>query len=398
MRPGPKAQLSVQHVEGRARPWLVNIPASLSETGKRKREFFESKRLAEARIRGLSRISSRESSRSDLAKALEPHGATLWEAVNFFITMQSQFQPALDEHGATIEEAVRDFLHRQRERAQSVEFCKAFAEFQEAKAHRRSRTKDDYRNVSDRMGAHFKGKLLSDITAREIDAAISKECPGDHGRRKFMAVLKTLFNWSIRRDYLSKNPILKLDPVELRPSQKPILTNDQVNSLLTKCTNEILPYYLFGLFCGIRPKELQRLDWEHVNIEERHVFVPGPASKTWEHRYVEISDNLLEWIELCCGEKLGRICPGDFGQKHRANYNRAGIAVWKQDVMRHTFASNHLAHFGNLDALLQAMGHRSSPQTLWRYYHKARTKSEARQFWSIRPSSRQKIVEFAKAG
>ena len=87
MRPGRKAQLSVQHVEGRARPWLVNVPASLSETGKRKREFFESKRLAEARIRGLSRVSSRESSRSELAKELEPYGASLWEAVNFFITM-----------------------------------------------------------------------------------------------------------------------------------------------------------------------------------------------------------------------------------------------------------------------------------------------------------------------
>jgi len=149
-------------------------------------------------------VSSRESSRSELAKELEPYGASLWEAVNFFITMHGQFQPALNEHDASIEEAVRDFLERQKEKASSIEFCQAFVEFQEAKSHRRERTKDDYRNVSDRMGVHFKGKLLSDITAREIEAAIRKECPGDHGRRKFMAVLKTLFNWSIRRDYLSK--------------------------------------------------------------------------------------------------------------------------------------------------------------------------------------------------
>lgn len=65
----------------------------------------------------------------------------------------------------------------------------------------------------------------------------------------------------------------------------------------------------------------------------------------------------------------------------RANYKKAGIKEWKPSVMRHTFASNHLANFGNLDGLLQAMGHRSSPQTLRRYYHKARTKSEATKFW-----------------
>ena len=60
------------------------------------------------------------------------------------------------------------------------------------------------------------------------------------------------------------------------------------------------------------------------NIEERHVFVPGPASKTWEHRYVEISDNLLEWLEACCKDRTGKICPGDFGQKHQGQLQGGG--------------------------------------------------------------------------
>lgn len=398
MRPGPKARLSVLHMEGRPRPWLVNVPASLSETGKRKREFFGSKREAQARIRELERASSRESSRADLADALEPYGASLWEAVNFFMTMQDRFQPALNQHGATVEEAIRYFLKHQNQRAASKEFCAAFAEFKAAKANRRQRTKHDYDHVLGKLTRHFKGMLLSDISARDIDTAINAECPGEHGRRKFMAVLKTLFNWSIRRDYAEKNPILKLDPVELRPTQKPILTNDQARDLLTHCTDELLPYYLFGLFCGIRPKELQRLEWTHVNMEERHIHVPGAASKTWEHRYVDIPDNLLKWLQVHGVNRCGRICPGDFAQKHRANYKRAGLTEWKQDVMRHTFASNHLAHFGNLDALLQAMGHRSSPQTLWRYYHKARTKSLAADFWSIGPECREATGKISYIG
>ncbi len=372
----------------RKKPWLVNVPASLSETGRRKREFFVSKRIAEARTRELTKISLRETSRSDLTDLLEPFGVSLWEAVTFFVTLQSEHLPALTKHGATIEEAIRYYLEHARERAASREFCEAFKEFKAAKSNRRERTKHDYNHVEGKLSPHFRGKLLRDITAKDLEAAINKECPGEFGRRKFMAVLKTLYNWSIRRDYASQNPILKLDPVELRPSEKPILTNQQVKDLLSKCTDELLPYYLFGLFCGVRPKELQRLEWTHVNLEERHIYLPGSITKTWEHRYIDISDNLMRWLKIYGKDKTGPICPPNFAPKHRTCYKKAGFTEWRQDVMRHTFASNHLAHHGKLDDLLQAMGHRSSPQTLWRYYHNARTKKDAAIFWGITPECR----------
>ncbi len=127
-----------------------------------------------------------------------------------------------------------------------------------------------------------------------------------------------------------------------------------------------------------------------MNMKEGHIYVPESASKTWEHRYVDLPDNLQAWLEVYGRSRCGWICPANFAEKHRANYQLAGFTSWKQDVMRHTFTSNHLAHFGDLDGLLQAMGHRSSPQTLWRYYHRARTKSEAAEYWAIGPTIREK--------
>ena len=136
-----------------------------------------------------------------------------------------------------------------------------------------------------------------------------------------------------------------------------------MKQLLTHCSDELLPYYLLGLICGIRPKELQRLEWQHVNIDERHVYVPGSISKTWEHRYVEIPEILLAWLDVYGQDRCRSICPP-------------------------SFASNHLADFGNLDSLHQAMGHRSSPQALWRHYHNARSKKDAAEFWAVAPSLR----------
>ncbi|MEZ5303065.1 MAG: tyrosine-type recombinase/integrase [Verrucomicrobiales bacterium] len=361
----------------------MNVPATLSDNGTRKREYFGSKRHALARIRELERNQDREGSRADLAAILEPYGATLWDAVNFFVDVQDRFRPMLQDYGTTVSEAVEFFLSAQQQKARSCEFCRAFAEFMEAKSDRRERTKADYRHVANHVGKHLKGEMLIDLNPRRVDDVLKKTCRTPYGRRRFMAVLKAFFNWAIRREYLEKNPVIKLDPVELSPTRKPILSNDEVRRLLANCRDDMRAYYLLGLFCGIRPKELQSLEWCHVDFEQKHIYIPGSISKTWDHRYVYMSNNLVKWLDKEVAQnRHGSIIPHNFFEKHRECYEAAGIA-WKQDVMRHTFASNHLAHHNDLDLLLRQMGHRSSPQTLWRHYHHARTLAEAEEFWEI---------------
>ncbi len=125
----------------------------------------------EARIRCLSRVSGRESNRAELAKALEPYGASLWEAVSFLVAMQSQFQPALSEHQATVEEAIRFFLKHEAERTASREFRAAFEEFKAAKSNRRHRTKDDYTHVSGKLEKHRGGGGVQDHQTLGLHAA-----------------------------------------------------------------------------------------------------------------------------------------------------------------------------------------------------------------------------------
>ena len=43
---------------------------------------------------------------------------------------------------------------------------------------------------------------------------------------------------------------------------------------------DLLPYHALGLFAGIRPMELERLDWQHIDLTECHIEITAEVSKT----------------------------------------------------------------------------------------------------------------------
>jgi integrase len=70
--------------------------------------------------------------------------------------------------------------------------------------------------------------------------------------------------------------------------------------------------------------------------------------------------------------------------------------MWKQDIMRHSFASYWLAQHGDINKLTLMMGHTTTTM-LWKHYHKAAKKAEAEKYWKITPPARRKIVQFKAA-
>ncbi len=66
-------------------------------------------------------------------------------------------------------------------------------------------------------------------------------------------------------------------------TRKEILTNVQVGALLKVICEtdfELLPYHVLCIFAGIRPKEVERLTWSNINMDEQFIEVPDEKSKT----------------------------------------------------------------------------------------------------------------------
>ena len=146
-----------------------------------------------------------------------------------------------------------------------------------------------------------------------------------------------------------------------------------------------------GFFAGIRPDEIKALDWRNVNFDRKEIKVTAGTAKTKDSRYVRMSPNLIAWL-LPHRKTDGLI----FYSKRFFNSTRkkAGV-MWANDIMRHTYASNHCVIHGTDDTADQ-LGHKGKSM-LFKHYRRAVSESEAKLFWEIRPSVKDNVVEFKTA-
>jgi len=296
-------------------------------------------------------------------------------------------------------EAVEQVLHWKRTREKSITFKSMFEAFMEAKKGKRSAAYLTALRCTLPRFAALHDRLACETTASEIEEQLTGASASVHNA--FLRYLRAVFNFGIRRGWCLENPVKRIEMHSLK-MRKEILTNAQVTALLKEVCEtdfELLPYHVLCLFAGIRPKEVERLTWSNVNMEERHIEVPDEKSKTGIRRIVDMEPLLVRWLDYYVklgGDIQNGITPMlNLRKRLRAVRKAAGIERWPQDAPRRTFASCWLAVHSDVNKLNNSMGH-TSPVMLWRHYHKAVTQKQAEAFWQIEPpKTGNKVVQFA---
>ena len=290
------------------------------------------------------------------------------------------------------------------------------------KAQCRPATIDD---VKSRLGgfvlAHAKGFIHSITTAdveQWIDTRKGKSTENRDGyRRAFVC----FFNFAVKRGYRESNPAAVIESPKKNKGHKRIavLTPAEAQALMSAALEyapEMVPYFAIGIFAGLRPEnELAALDWRNIDFTHNTIHVEAASAKTRRERYVDMSPNLIEWLQpqrQSCGkivfvrsqfdavrEKAGLIPPrmlNGYYELKRANGKpfrqkrlgaRKGDMIWRGDIMRHSFASYHLAAHNDAGKTASQLGHGSHLEMLFQHYRRAVRSEQAAQFWLIRPTS-----------
>jgi integrase len=149
-----------------------------------------------------------------------------------------------------------------------------------------------------------------------------------------------------------------------------------------------------GAFAGLRPEEINKLQWEDLDFHEGTIRVNASAAKTRKKRFAEISDNLAAWLKPYAGQ-TGPIAPPNLQKLRRATMKAAKIAKWPPDVLRHSFASAHYAFHRDPARTAVIMGHRDQNMLLT-HYRDLMKPSDAATYWTIRPDVAEgKVVSMA---
>lgn len=354
--------------------WEVNVPPKLSDTGKRQRRYFDTRKLAAGFI-------------SSLRVRVENHG-TGARMLNAWQEEQAAAAFGLIE-GAGIEkqlaEIVADFIDRLNKRKASVTFADAFGKFEVADTGRRSDSyKRSLRQFKDRLEV-LHTKMLCDIRPSDLDAAMTgfPASVYNYGMR----ILGGVFNFGKKREWCDENPVEKLDRKTRPTSEVHIYTPGQVAAIMAAADSQLAPWLSVCMFAGLRASEARQITWGDIDLVEKFVRVRAAVSKTRHPRAIAISDNLRQWLLANRKTPENLIAPQGLNvlrRQLREAHKAAGVPQIKHGP-RHCFASYLLSRDGDIDALTLAMGH-DDADTTFRHYHRTASKKDAVKFWKIVPS------------
>jgi integrase len=306
----------------------------------------------------------------------------------------------LAEYGETITDAVKHRVdHLERVRRCNVTASQLADEVIEAK--RRDGLSTDYlSDLQFRLRVFcrdFGNRPIAGITVEELDNWLRDLVGSPKSRANYRANAAVMFSYAVKRRMLDFNPILHTSKPKLIDKPPEIFTVDELRSLLEAAQRtepDIVPMLAIGAFAGLREAEIQRLDWNEIDLARGHIEVKAAKAKSARRRIVPIQANLARWLRPYAG-LAGRVVPAwPRGKLVRAR-KEAGLARWPNNGLRHSFASYRLAAIHDAPRVSAELGH-TSPQMLYSTYRELVLPEEADRYWKIDPAVEAgKVVAFA---
>lgn len=381
-----RAKFEVTHSVRKDR-WMVNVPGSVTASGRRERHYFETKKEALAKA-------------SDMRKAYHEYGSQASAITPSLAEAAVQAAEKLKPFGVTLTAAIADYLAILETRERSVTLAEAASRWLASKGDCRDETQKSYRYTVKRLQP-LEDQIMAEITADDIEAAIESSPSVFEGHRRNA---RALFEFAARKGWCESGVTRTIAKRKYQSGEITTLTPMQVRELLSSAEAnypETVAGFAVALFAGIRLGELERLKWE--NVYDDGIEVSSANAKKRRRRFVPMNPTLKAWLAGRRAENPGcLIIPANWTEKSKGVRRIAGFDVvarilkeptklpkgapkWPQNAMRHTHASAAVANGITLDELIFSFGHTGTPEMLKSHYVGLYRPNDAVAFWGIGP-------------
>jgi integrase len=339
--------------------WLVNVPGSLSDTGRFRRRYFSTRDKAKAETQRLNEIQ-----KGQRGLAADISTATAEDAI--------KARELLVDHNVTLAQAAAFYVEHHDKRAKAPTMREAWKSAMEHRKNHRPATLESYKKLEKKLPAWFMDMNCHDIAPDHIRKALDEYTPGATAWKNGRAYISSVMGDLVKLELIAENPTKKMmvARAEETDDEVVIYTPSELKTLFSACIDypmgeadrlcsECVAPFAFMAFAGIRPVEITKLKWENVSLELRNIRIGSTVAKKLYRRNVRINDTMAAWISTVPEDKRkGKIIPTRWRYKAAKVRTTAGIdGREKQDALRHSFGTYTLAVENDLDLLKADMGH-----------------------------------------
>jgi integrase len=227
------------------------------------------------------------------------------------------------------------------------------------------------RFLSSKLSLQPLGFFATDAGTKALEKWLDALPVGPTTFNNYRRHLSIFFGWAVKNSKLPRNPCAQIEERRKKRSEEQeaeIITPAEFRSLLLVARGSLSgvsederwsPGLLAGValqgFCGIRAKEMTRLEWKAVDFEEGQVLVSKGQGKTRKGRLITLPEACRSWLKDFAG-KSGPVVPNEYQKKvsglraimrspSQATRTAPGFvsSEMPDNCLRHSFATYHLA-------------------------------------------------------
>jgi integrase len=355
-----------------------------SVNGKRKRLFFASRSQAEVELARLKQVQRQEGQAgAELGPELRVEAARC-------IRLLAKYEKTLTD--------ATDFLlaHlRSVEQKRASWSISRLVDEWIARLQRGGRSAVHVADVQQRLtrfAQTFGDRPAAELTPEEIETWIEELGLSARSFNNFHNRIFSLFEFAVKRELVADNPVRKIEPKTVRPSETQVIEPGQLQRLLDNAPAELIPPLAISYFAGLRTAEILRLEWDDVNLARGFIDVPASKAKSAQRRLVPMESNLMLWLSPYA-KRLGKLYPRSKQQFYsRLSELYQSVNVERIDNSgRHSFASYWLASHNDSASLAARLGHPTS-KLVYSVYRELVSPEEAAAYWAVKPAREANVI------
>ncbi len=275
-------------------------------------------------------------------------------------------------------------------RTKEMKFSDGLELYIESKKHLRPDSFKDIKYLSSRLiksTPDFSNRNFSELTISDCETWLEQTFDTPSQFNKGRAMLHALFEYALRHEWCERNPVKLVERKKVVEKEIKPLSLDETKQIIktaqTPKFKDCLPAIALLTYAGIRPREVRRLKWNDIDLNENSITVRSQCSKTGGVRQVEIYPVLKDFLKEYKSEPIFFICSKNWQRKWKNIRDNAGFKeTWQQDILHHTYASFHAKYFRDLPRLQLNMGHRDQNLLRSRYVNMSNiSRNDAKKFF-----------------
>ncbi len=225
---------------------------------------------------------------------------------------------------------------------------------------------------------------ITHVQRDQIDDWLRERDLKPRSRNSLLATVRVLFSFARKRSYLPANEQTEaeaVDKVKAPDVDTAIFTPEEFQKILHAAPPHLIPILAIGGFAGMRKAEMNRLDWNAVNLDRRIIEVRAGQAKTASRRIIPITDNLAAWLEPL--PRTGPVVPDIDLHRQTTALARELKVGWPNNVLRHSFISYRIAKVKSAEQVALEAG--NSPAIIFKHYRELTTEDQADDWFGILP-------------